>query len=45
MADGKTIPTATLESVGTIQVQLGEMVEVGGGQCKSRNRRASVPSV
>ena len=31
MADGKTVPTATLESVGTIHVQLGEMIEVGGG--------------
>ena len=31
MADGKTIPKATLESVGTIKVQLGDMVEVGGG--------------
>lgn len=31
MADGKTIPEATLESVGTIKVQLGDMVEVGGG--------------
>ena len=31
MADGKTVPTATLESVGTIQVKLGDMVEVGGG--------------
>ena len=31
MADGKTIPKATLESVGTIKVQLCDMVEVGGG--------------
>ena len=31
MADGKTVPIATLESVGTIQVQLGDMIEVGGG--------------
>tara|TARA_B100000161_G_C33492855_1_gene387874 strand:- start:42 stop:491 length:450 start_codon:yes stop_codon:yes gene_type:complete len=31
MADGKTIPKATLESVGTIKVQLGDMIEVGGG--------------
>ena len=30
MADGKTIPKATLESVGTIKVQLGDMVEVEG---------------
>ena len=31
MADGKTIPKATLSLVGTIKVQLGDMVEVGGG--------------
>ena len=31
MADGKTIPQATLESVGTIKVQLGDMIEVGNG--------------
>ena len=27
MADGKTVPVASLESVGTIQVQLGDLIE------------------
>lgn len=36
MADGKTVPVASLESVGTIQVQLGDLIEVGGGPKGSR---------
>ena len=31
MGDGKQIPQATLEPMGVLHVQLGDMVEVGGG--------------
>ena len=31
MADGIAVPSASLESVGTIRVKLGEMTHVGGG--------------
>ena len=31
MGDGKQVPQATLEPMGVLHVQLGDMVEVGGG--------------
>lgn len=31
MGDGTTVPQATLEPMGVLHVQLGDMVEVGGG--------------
>jgi hypothetical protein len=31
MGDGKQVPQATLERMGVLHVQLGDMVEVGGG--------------
>ena len=31
MGDGKQVPQATLEPMGILHVQLGDMVEVGGG--------------
>ena len=31
MGDGKQVPQATLETMGVLHVQLGDMVEVGGG--------------
>ena len=31
MGDGTTVPQATLEPMGILHVQLGDMIEVGGG--------------
>ena len=31
MGDGTTVPQATLEPMGVLHVQLGDMIEVGGG--------------
>jgi hypothetical protein len=31
MGDGKQVPQATLEQMGVLHVQLGDMIEVGGG--------------
>ena len=31
MADGKIVPVAKLQSVGTINIKLGDVIEVGDG--------------